>query len=114
MAASGCEGLRVAAGTASGCEWLQAARKACNIKILKKIGLEEKLFFFKFGGWIGKIIFMVFLHQGIQDFVSSVMSTMFSIAHVSQFVFLRQWFTVRTKLRAYDRVPDRKWISGQR
>ena len=30
---------------------------------------------------------MVFLHQGIQEFVSSVMSTMFSIAHVSQFVF---------------------------
>jgi len=45
------------------------------------------LIFFKFGGWIGEIIFMVFLHQGIQDFVSSVMSTMFSIAHVSQLFF---------------------------
>ena len=36
------------------------------------------------------------------------MSTMFSIAHVSQSVF----FTLMA--RAYDRVPDRKWISGQR
>ena len=57
VAASGCEGLRV---VASGCSQRVAA-SGCKVperyEILKswKIGLEEKLFSFKFGSWIGKI-----------------------------------------------------------
>ena len=48
----------MAASTASGCERLRVAascQKGMKYQNLEKIGLEEKLILFKFGGWIGKI-----------------------------------------------------------
>ena len=51
VAASGCEWLRVAP---SGCEWLRADRNICQSWHLEKNRLD--VFFFKFGGWIGRIL----------------------------------------------------------
>ena len=50
---SGCEWLRVAA---SGCEWLRAGRNTWQSWHLEKNRFCWKSVFFKFGGWIGRIL----------------------------------------------------------
>ena len=47
------EWLRVAA---TGCEWLRAGRNTWQSWHLEKISFAGKAFFFKFGGWIGRIL----------------------------------------------------------